>query len=86
MYLLRVNATANGSLLPTRNDVIWSARLRTPGYKKQNPAELAEIKSYYIIMRETLVRKRLYHHLTRMVTGDEIINTNASKAPWKAKN
>ena len=29
------------------------------------------------------MHKSIYNHLTSMVTVDEIINTNASKAPWK---
>ena len=45
-----------------------------------------EIKSYYIITRETLVHKCIYTHLTRMATVDEIINVNASRVPQKAKN
>ena len=68
------NASANVSL--ARNYAIWSALLRSPGYKGQNPAGRAEIKSYYIT-REML---------TRMVTVDEIINVNASKGLWKAQN
>ena len=51
----------------------------------RNPAEQAEIKSYYIIIRETLAHKSIYDHLTRMATVDKIINVNASKAPREAK-
>ena len=44
MYLSGVNDTANGSLSPAGNYVIWSSHFRSPGYKEQNPAERAEIK------------------------------------------
>ena len=40
---------------------------------------------YYVIMREILVHKSLYDHLTRMITVDEIINMNASKVPCQAR-
>ena len=73
-------------LYPAGNDVIWLARLKSPGYTGWNLAEWAEMKSYYIITRETLVHKSIYDHLIRLVTVDEIINVNASKAPWKANN
>ena len=59
MYLSGVNATANGLLSLAGNDVIWSAHLMSPRYKGQNPAERAEIKSYYIITRETLAHKSI---------------------------
>ena len=45
-----------------------------------------EFKSYYVITRETLAHKRIYDNLTRMVTVDGKINSNAAKAPWKATN
>ena len=66
----------NASLSPARNDVIWSARLGSPGYTVQNPNERMEIKLSYIITRETLVHKSIYNLLARMVTGNEIINVN----------
>ena len=47
-------------------DVIWLARFRAPRYTGQNPAEWAEIKSYDIIMRETLAQD----HLSRIATID----------------
>ena len=49
------------------------------------PDEWAEIKSYYIITRETLTHKSIYDYLTRMMTVDDILNVNAPKAPWEAK-
>ena len=76
----------NTSLPPAKNDVIWSSCLGSPGYTRQNPAEWADIKSYYVITRETLVHKSIYDHLTRTSTVDEIINVNASKVPWNVKN
>ena len=85
MYLSGGNATAKISLSLAENDVIWSACLKSPTYTGRNLAEWVEI-SHYINMRETLVRKSIYDHLTRMVTVDDIINVNASKAPWEAKN
>ena len=45
-----------------------------------------KLKSYYIIMRETLAHKSIYDHLTRIAIVDEIINANASKAPQEAKH
>ena len=78
MYLLGGNATANASLSLARNYVIWSARLRYPRYTWE--AERAGVKSYYIIMGETLTHKSIYDHLTRMATVGEIINADASKA------
>ena len=86
MYLLVGNATATALSSPARNYVIWLARLGSHGYTGQNPAELAEIKSYYIIMRETLAHKSTYDHLIKIETVDKIINANASKAPQKATN
>ena len=70
MYLSRGNATAKASLPLARNDVIWSARLRSPGYTRLNPAERAEIKLYYVTMRETLAHKSINYQLTRMATVD----------------
>ena len=84
MYLLGGDTTANASLSLARNYLIWSNYLRSPGYTRQNPAEQADIKSYYIITREHLVT--IYDHLTRMATVDEIVNANASKVPWEAKD
>ena len=45
-----------------------------------------EIKSYYIIMRETLVRKSIYDQFSTTTTVDEIINMNTWKEPQKAKS
>ena len=84
MYLLGGNTAVYLPLFPARNDVIWSTHLKSPWYTKRNPAEWVEIKSYYVIMRETLAHKITYNHLTRMATVDEIINTYS--VPWKAKN
>ena len=67
-------------LSPARNYVIWSASLRSPGYTGWNLAERPEIKSYYVIMTETIVQNSIYDPLTRMETVDKIINVNASKA------
>ena len=86
MYLSGGNATASASLPPAGNYLILPGRFGSPGYTRRNPAERAEIKSYYVIMRETLVHKSIYNHLTRLTTVDKIINTNALKAPWKAKS
>ena len=44
MYLSGGNATANVSLSPAGNDVIWLARLRSIGYEGRNLAEWAEIQ------------------------------------------
>ena len=60
MYLLGGNTTASVSLLPAINYVMWSDHLRSLRYTRWNPAEWIEIKSYYIIMRETLVHKCIY--------------------------
>ena len=53
-------------------------------------AEQVDIKTYYVTRRETLVHKSIYDHLTRMttviVTVDEIINLNTSKAAQEAIN
>ena len=68
------------------NYVIWSGCLGSPGILDENPAEQVEIKSYYVIMRETLAHKAFYDHLTRMTTVDKIINVNSSEVPWKANN
>ena len=66
MYLSGgVNATTNGSLSLAGNYVIWSARLRSPGYKGRNLAEWAQIKSYYAIMRETVAHKSICDHLNQ---------------------
>ena len=51
MYLSGGNATRSESLTPPGNYVMWSE------YKRQNPAERADIKSYYVITRETLAHK-----------------------------
>ena len=53
---------------------------------RANLAVRAEIKSYYIFMRETLVRKSIYDQFTTGITQDEIINADASKVSWKAKS
>ena len=53
---------------------------------QMKPGYGAEIKSYYVITRDTLACKSIDDHLTRMATVDEIINLNASRAPWKGKN
>ena len=82
MYL----SGGNALLSSAGNYVIWSARLGSPRYTVWNPAEQVQIKSYYIITRESLARKGIYGHLTRMLTVDKIVNVNASKAPFKAKN
>ena len=58
MYLSGDNTTMNASLSLARNNVIWSAHLGSPEYTRQNLAEQAEIKYYYIIMRETLGHKK----------------------------
>ena len=73
----------NGSLSPVGNDIIWLAHFRSPGIRDKTRLEM---KSYYVITRETLAYKSICDHLTRMATVDEIINTNAPKAPLKAKN
>ena len=86
MYLSGGNATAKVSLPLAEEYVIWSARLGSPRYTGHNMAERVEIKSHYIIMRENLVPKSTYDHLTRMTTVDEIINVTASKAQWQAKH
>ena len=75
----------NASLSPAGNYVIRSACHGSPKYPRQNLAEQAEIKSYYVIKRESLAHKSIYDHLTRMATGDEITNVNASKALLEAK-
>ena len=62
MYLSEGNATANVSLLPARNYVILSARLGSLGYTGPYLAERPEIKSYYIITRETLACKKQDDH------------------------
>ena len=88
MYLLGVNTTTNGSLSPTGNYVMWSGCLGSPRHKGQIPAELGGnyvTLRHYKNTRETLAHKSIYCHLTRMVTVDEIINMNASKAPQEAK-
>ena len=85
MYLSGRNGTVNVLLSLGGNYVIWSAHLGSHRYTGQNLAEWTEIKSYYVIMRETLVHKSIYDHLTRMTTVDEIINANASKVPWEGK-
>ena len=54
MYLSGGSATINGLLSPTGNYVIWSAHLGPPVYTEWNQAEQMEIKSYYVITRETL--------------------------------
>ena len=86
MYLLGGNTTAKASLPLAGDYVIWSACLGSSGFKRRNLAEWAEIKSYYVIMRETLAHKSIYDHLTRIATVDEIINVNASKVPQEAQN
>ena len=53
-YLSEGNATTNTSLPLARNCGIWLAHLRTRSYSGGNLVEWAEIKSYYIIKRETL--------------------------------
>ena len=55
------NTNANTFLWPARNHVIWLARLASP---RQNTVEQVEIKSYYVIMRETLVHKNIYDQFT----------------------
>ena len=67
----------DASLMRGRNYIV--AR-----YTGENPAAHVEIKSYYVIMRETLARKCIYNKFTTTTTVDEIINVNASKAPCKA--
>ena len=84
MYLSGGNTTTKALLSPAENYVIGSAHLRSSGCTRQNQAEQPEINEYYVIMRASLVHKSIYDHLTRIVTVDEIINANASKAPWKA--
>ena len=83
--LLRI-LYVNALLSLARNDEISSARLGSPEYTRQNLAEQMEIKSYGVIVRETLAHESIYDHLTWMVTVDEIIKANASKAPPEAKN
>ena len=81
MYLFGGNTTAYPSSSPARNDVIWSARLGSPRYTRPNLADRAEIKSYYVITKETLAHKSIDDHLTSMVSVDEIINAIALKVP-----
>ena len=59
MYLSGGNTTTSTSLPLAEKYIIWSARIEfPPGWKGQNPAESAEIKSFYIITRETLVQQK----------------------------
>ena len=72
----------NASLLLGRNDVIWLARLGSPGYTGQNLAEQWKIN---IFTTEAFADKSIYRYLTRMSEVDEIVNANTSKVPGKAK-
>ena len=51
MYLSEGNTTVSMSVMAAGNYVIWLARLR---YTRRNAAERVEVKSYYVITRETL--------------------------------
>ena len=58
---------------------------KSPMVIRANPAACVEIKSYYVIMRETLAHKIIYDQFTIMATVGEIINANTSNAPQQAK-
>ena len=66
------------------NDVIYGQLASDPlGISDETQLSRRKLSN---IMRETLAHKSIYDHLTWMTTVDEIINVNASKVPWKAKN
>ena len=85
MYFSRGDATACPSLLLAGYYIIWPAWLGSPGYTGRNLAKWVEIKSYYIITRETIAHKNIYDHLSRMVTVYKIINAKPQKHHGRPK-
>ena len=69
------------SFLATGYHVIWSATSGLPG----NMAELVEIKSYYIIRRETLAHKSIYDQFTTTTALVKIIHAKAMITQWQTQ-